>query len=247
MRYLVLSDIHANLEALHAVLADTPAASVDRVLVLGDLVGYGPDPNEVTECIRGLPGAAVIRGNHDKVATGIEAADRFNQVAKQAVEWTTRVLTPENHEYLRSLTRGPLAIDDGIEICHGAPFDEDVYIFDELDVRRAARSTGRHLCLFGHTHITAAFHISGHTLTQVWPRRSSPGDIPFNAEGRWLMNCGAVGQPRDGDWRAAYGIVDTATQTMTMQRAEYDVVGTQAKILKAGLSDALARRLGGGR
>ena len=131
MRYLVLSDIHANLEALEATLAAAPP--YDSTLVLGDLVGYGADPNAVIECVRRLEPAVIIRGNHDKVAAGLEGAEGFNQIAREAIEWTTAALTAENSAWLAALPQGPVVIDDTVEICHGSPFDEDMYVFDDLD------------------------------------------------------------------------------------------------------------------
>ncbi|HVZ22304.1 MAG TPA: metallophosphoesterase family protein, partial [Vicinamibacterales bacterium] len=131
MRYLVLSDIHANLEALEATLGG--AAPHDAVLVLGDLVGYGADPNAVVARVRALQPAACIRGNHDKVAVGIDRVEGFNHLARQAIEWTASALEPGHREWLAALPEGPTVVDGLVEICHGAPFDEDVYIFDDLD------------------------------------------------------------------------------------------------------------------
>ena len=247
MRYLVISDLHANLEALDAVLAASANARIDRVLVLGDLVGYGPDPNAVVDRIRAMANATVIRGNHDKVAAGLDRSDRFNHAARTAVEWTAHALTPGARAYLASLPKGPQTIDDLIEICHGTPFDEDVYVFDDLDARRALRAATRRLCLFGHTHVALAYRVDGDDLHVSAPRRTAPLAIGLDAAGRWLVNCGAVGQPRDGDWRAAYGVVDTVAGTLTMLREEYDVARTQAKVRAARLPESLAQRLGAGR
>jgi diadenosine tetraphosphatase ApaH/serine/threonine PP2A family protein phosphatase len=138
-------------------------------------------------------------------------------------------------------------IDDVIEICHGSPFDEDVYIFDELDVRQAFTSARRPLCLFGHTHVPAAFCLAASTLQSVGPPRGTRFDLALTGDARYLVNCGAVGQPRDGDARAAYGLVDTDARTVTVVRVEYDVPLAQAKILAAGLPDVLAQRLAIGR
>ena len=128
-----------------------------RVLVLGDLVGYGADPNAVIERIRQLPAATIIRGNHDKVGAGIENVEAFNHLAKHAITWTAAALTPGNRAWLAALPAGPVNIDSWVEICHGAPFDEDVYIFDDLDARRALLMPERPLCLFGHTHVPAVY------------------------------------------------------------------------------------------
>jgi predicted phosphodiesterase len=136
VRYLILSDIHANLEALEAVLAHAEGLW-DQSLVLGDLVGYGADPGPVIARVRELEPAAIIRGNHDKVACGIDDAREFNNVARIAAVWTAAQLSDEEREYLRALPQGPTEIDERVEICHGAPFDEDHYIFDAGDARRA--------------------------------------------------------------------------------------------------------------
>jgi diadenosine tetraphosphatase ApaH/serine/threonine PP2A family protein phosphatase len=245
MRYLVLSDIHANLEALQAVLAD--ATGFDHTLVLGDVIGYGADPNAVVDRLRQIDQVTFIRGNHDKVGTGLETVSGFNHLARHAIQWTAATLTERNRSWVAALPRGPVQIDELIEICHGSPFDEDVYVFDELDIRQAFTAAGRSLCLFGHTHVPAAFCLAASTLQSVGPPRGTRFDLVLDAGGRYLVNCGAVGQPRDGDPRAAYGIVDTKARTVTVVRVEYDVPLAQAKILAAGLPDVLAQRLGIGR
>ena len=245
MRYLVLSDIHANLEAFDAVAAE--ARGFDHTLVLGDVIGYGADPNAVVERLRALSAVTFIRGNHDKVGTGLDTVGGFNHLARQAIQWTASALTPDNREWVKALGRGPVAIDDLVEICHGSPFDEDVYIFDELDVRQAFTSASRPLCLFGHTHVPAAFCMSSGTLQPVGPPRGTRFQLDLAAGARYLVNCGAVGQPRDGDPRAAYGLVDTEARSLIVQRVEYDVALTQAKILAAGLPEVLAHRLALGR
>ena len=247
MRYLVLSDIHANLEALDAVMEAGATAGFDRVLVLGDLVGYGADPNAVVDRMRAIDDIVVIRGNHDKVASGIESVEGFNHLARLAITWTASSLAPENREYLADLREGPIVIDDQIEICHGTPFDEDVYVFDDLDALRALRTTTRPVCLFGHTHVPAAFYLGSDELRMIGPPRGERFQIPIRDDGRYLLNCGSVGQPRDGDPRAAYGIADTDSGILTVLRATYDLAAAQAKILNAGLPEVLAQRLGMGR
>jgi diadenosine tetraphosphatase ApaH/serine/threonine PP2A family protein phosphatase len=244
MRYLVISDIHANLDALEAVLAAGDA--VEHTLVLGDIVGYGPDPNAVVDRVRALPNATLIRGNHDKVGSRLESAAGFNHLARSAIEWTAAALTAENREWVAALPHGPVLIDDLIEICHGSPFDEDLYIFDAHDVRRAFRAVQRPLCLYGHTHVPAAFKMTAH-LTEIGPPRGPRFRIPLDEGAFFIVNCGAVGQPRDGDARAAYGIVDTDERTVTVARVEYDVAAVQTRILAAGLPEVLAQRLAIGR
>jgi diadenosine tetraphosphatase ApaH/serine/threonine PP2A family protein phosphatase len=244
MRHLILSDIHANLEALEATLAS--AGEWDRVLVLGDLIGYGADPNAVVERIRALPSATLIRGNHDKVGAGLASVEGFNHLARYAITWTATTLTAPNRAWVAALPEGPVIIDALTEICHGAPFDEDVYLFDDLDARRAFRAMQRPLCLFGHTHVPAVFGFDG-DLQMIGPPRGDSSEVRLHEGVRYLVNVGAVGQPRDGDPRAAYGVLDTESRAVVVKRVAYDIATAQAKILAAGLPDVLAQRLAVGR
>jgi diadenosine tetraphosphatase ApaH/serine/threonine PP2A family protein phosphatase len=258
VKYLVIGDIHANLEALEATLQ--AAGSYDRVLVLGDLVGYGADPNAVIDRVRVLPTAGIIRGNHDKVAAGLEGVEGFNHLARQAVEWTAAALTAENRAWLAALPQGPVIIDDLTEICHGTPFDEDVYVFDDMDALRALHAARRPLCLFGHTHVPGVFTLgeprpsdarrrarAGRELDITAPVHGSPFRLDLDGQSRYLVNCGAVGQPRDGDARAAWGLLDSDARSVTIMRTTYDIAVAQAKIVEAGLPEVLAHRLAVGR
>jgi diadenosine tetraphosphatase ApaH/serine/threonine PP2A family protein phosphatase len=247
MRYLVLTDIHANLEALDTCLAAAREHGFDETLILGDLVGYGPDPNAAVERVQALEPRAIVRGNHDKVACGLDQAEGFNSVAKSAAHWTYDVLAPANREWLAALPQGPASIDDLIEICHGSPFDEDYYIFDEGDALRALKSASRPLCLFGHTHYPVIYHLSNGRLDGTGPSHAAEVRLPIDRSARYLLNPGAVGQPRDGDPRAACAIVDTAIPAVDLLRLNYEVKVTQAKIIAAGLPEVLARRLAAGR
>lgn len=257
MKYLVISDIHANFEALEATL-QAAAGTYERVLVLGDLVGYGADPNAVIDRVRELPLAAIIRGNHDKVAAGLEDVEGFNYLAREAIEWTAAALTAENREWLAAIPQGPVIIDDFTEICHGTPFDEDVYVFDDMDALRSLNAARRPLCLFGHTHVPAVFRLAepaggherartGRELESLAPVPGSPFRLDLDDQSECLVNCGAVGQPRDGDSRAAYGLLDTDARSLTIMRTPYDIVAAQVKIVEAGLPEVLAQRLAVGR
>jgi diadenosine tetraphosphatase ApaH/serine/threonine PP2A family protein phosphatase len=144
------------------------------------------------------------------------------------------------------MPQGPVCVDDTVEICHGAPFDEDAYIFDDLDAVRALRGLERPICLFGHTHVPAGYRLT-HELTHLGPMRGGEFTLAFDAGARYLINCGAVGQPRDGDPRAAFGLLDTTAQALTVHRVQYDVGLAQQKIISAGLPDVLAQRLAIGR
>jgi predicted phosphodiesterase len=247
MRYLVLTDIHANLEALEACLADARVRGFDRTLVLGDLVGYGADPNAVIELILSLKPTAIVRGNHDKVASGIELAEGFNSVAKSAARWTLDALKPEHRAWLAQLPTGPTIVNDLIEICHGSPFDEDAYIFDELDAVRALKVSQRQLCLFGHTHYPVTFELSSESFETIGPSAAAEMQIPLRDGSTYLVNPGSVGQPRDGDPRAAYAVVDENEKRVELIRLPYAVEDAQAKVVKAGLPDVLAQRLAMGR
>jgi len=247
MRYLVLTDIHANLEALETVLADAQSRGYDQMLVLGDLVGYGPNPNEVIERIIGLNPVAIIRGNHDKVACGLEQPDGFNAVARRAALWTFDVLTPANKTWLAALPKGPVIVDDVVQICHGSPVDEDAYLFDELDAVRALKMSQRQVCLFGHTHYPVTFALTDGRVDTLGGPGSLDSALTLQDGSKYLLNPGAVGQPRDGDPRAAFAIADTTAKRVDMYRLDYPIETTQAKVTKAGLPDVLAQRLAVGR
>jgi len=247
MRYLVLTDIHANLEALDACLVDARSRGYDKTLVLGDLVGYGADPNAVIERIRSLKPMAIVRGNHDKVASGLEQAEGFNAVARSAAKWTLEVLQPEYRDWLAALPEGPIYIDELVEICHGSPFNEDAYIFDELDAVRALKTSSRPLCLFGHTHYPVTFELSADAFDTLVPTTASIAELWLKEGAKYLVNPGSVGQPRDGDPRAAYAIVDTRRRCVELLRLTYPVEGAQDKVIRAGLPEVLAQRLAVGR
>lgn len=249
MRVLLLSDLHANLQATEAVLADAAVAGWERALVLGDLVGYGADPAAVIDVVRGLKGATVIRGNHDKAAAGLTDAADFNAIARHAAEWTAAALDADRAAYIRDLPRGPMSIDGlGISavICHGSPFDEDYYLFDAGDAARAFDATDEDLVLYGHTHVQIAFRqMAGGGRRVVTPLDADM--VAARGTARSLVNPGSVGQPRDGDPRAAYGMLDTESGTLVLRRVAYDISEAQRRIRAAGLHPQLAERLSVGR
>lgn len=245
MRLLILSDIHANIDALDAVLAAAPPATWDRLVVLGDFVGYGAAPNGVLDRLRALDPLAAIRGNHDKAACGLDDGSNFNQIARYAAAWTGEALTPDNREYLRALPAGPALVGDDVEICHGAPFDEDHYIFDGGDALQAMDATRRALCFFGHTHLPVLFAKGADALDLVVP--DGEESVVLSPGVQYLVNPGSVGQPRDGDPRAAFAVYDATTRTLRLQRVAYPVDMAQRRILAAGLPASLANRLAIGR
>lgn len=248
MRYLVLSDIHSNLEALDAVLRASAAQRYDAVLVLGDLVGYGADPNAVVDRLRGLNPRAIVRGNHDKVAAGLDDAEDFNPMAKAAAYWTRESLTPETLEYVRNLPAGPQIVDDIVEICHGSPLDEDQYVVADIDAARSIAAAHTQLCLFGHTHVALSARMDTQRRLEIEAPQGHPEFVTtMHADSKYLINPGSVGQPRDGDARAAYAIADVDRKVVTLYRVAYPIEVAQKKILDAGLPPMLAYRLGMGR
>ena len=246
MRYLVISDIHGNLDAFDTVLAHA-AGKWDRALVLGDLVGYGAEPAAVIDRVLSLDPDVVIRGNHDKAACGIDDGSQFNAVARTAAKWTGAQLPPEKLDYLRALPMGPVEIDALTEICHGAPFDEDHYIFDGNDARMAFDAAERPLCLYGHTHLPAVFRRIDDHYEGGFPDADREVVLPLQRGVQYLVNVGSIGQPRDGDPRAGYGILDADARELRLYRVRYPVEEAQRKIIAAGLPASLANRLALGR
>ncbi len=247
MRYLVLSDVHANIQALEAVLGVVPAGAFDRVLVLGDLVGYGADPNAVVDRVRALDPLLVIRGNHDRVACGIDEPLEFNVMARQAAVWTFRALTAGNRDYLRALPAGPRFVGARLEVCHGSPVDEDEYLFDTTDAAGAFEHVDRPVCLFGHTHLPVAFVRGRRRLSAVLPDGGDTMALTFEPDTLYLINPGSVGQPRDGDARAAFALLDDEVGEVQLKRVPYSIDEARRAILDAGLPPALAHRLAAGR
>lgn len=247
MRLLILSDIHANVDAFDSVMDAVARDAWDRVLVLGDLVGYGAEPNAVIERVLSLDPLAVIRGNHDKAACCLADASDFNHVARTAARWTAETLTPEHLAYLERLPQGPISINETLEICHGAPFDEDHYIFDINDAARALDTAARRVCLFGHTHLPVVYRRDVDGDAGLVPQPDQDVQLQLREDARYLINPGSVGQPRDGDPRAAFAIYDQASRMITLKRVEYPVEQAQRRIFDAGLPPSLAHRLAVGR
>src|SRR4051812_10690004 len=207
MRYLIISDIHSNLEALEAVLRASAARNCDGVIVLGDLVGYGADPNAVVDRIRGLKPVATVRGNHDKVAAGLENAEDFNPMAKAAAAWTQAALSDETLDYLKKMPVGPMLVNNLVEICHGSPLDEDLYVVADLAAIRSSAASRRQLCLFGHTHVALRASVDGKKTLEIETPQGNPEfETTLLSGAKYMINPGSVGQPRDGDSRAAYAI-----------------------------------------
>ena len=248
MRYLILSDIHSNLEAFEKCM-EMAAEKYDQVLCLGDLVGYGPDPNAVIEGVR-QAAHIIIRGNHDKACAGITDAQDFNRYARLATLWTREQLKIDNLSFLLRLPSGPVAVN-GFQLVHGSPTDEDEYLFGRESALPALRNLSLQVVFFGHTHLQGGFLLTfkgGFGRVQGFEAEDGCAfALPLQDGTRYLINPGSVGQPRDGDWRAAFAILDEERKQVEYYRASYDISKTQQKMQDAGLPEPLIRRLSYGR
>jgi len=252
VRVLLISDIHSNAEALEACLAAAP--QYDLVINLGDVVGYGANPNEVIARARSL-GKYFVRGNHDKAAAGLMELKEFNPIAALAAIWTAEHLTPENLEWLRSLPQGPIEVPEipDAQFVHGSPLDEDEYVVTARAALEPLMVSIVPITFFGHSHVQGAFSSNPREGgAPVRPIYKSIGKIE-NSEWllergtHYLINPGSIGQPRDGDWRAAFAVFDTDEYLITFYRVPYDLKKAQDRILAANLPQRLATRLAAGR
>ena len=248
MRHLVLSDIHANREALEAVLEDARGRRWDRILVLGDVVGYGADPDAAIDILRELAPHQIVRGNHDKVVSGISSGEFFNPLAFASATWTRCVIRDENRQWLEDLPQGPLeAVEDPqVVLSHGSPVDEEEYILGREDARLTFEHSQFGRCLFGHTHYPVVIGLLNEGLDIVSPPSPEGGDVELLADRRYLINPGSIGQPRDGNPWASYVILDTTADRVEFYRVPYRVEMAMARIVEAGLPAPLAARLARG-
>ena len=251
MRILVLSDIHSNLEALDACLAAAPA--YDLVVNLGDTVGYGGNPNEVIAKVQAL-GKVFVRGNHDRAVSGLMNLEEFNPVAGLATLWTREQLTARNLAWLRDLPQGPIHLDElpGVQFVHGSALDEDEYMVSARDAIEPLITNQVPATFFGHTHLQGGFVLTGEISEAYRPGYRTVGqaessDWPLRKDRHYLINPGSVGQPRDGDWRAAFATFDSEAWIVTFFRVPYNLRVAQEKILAANLPQRLATRLATGR
>lgn len=243
MKTLIISDLHSNEPALRAVLKQVARKNIARTLCMGDFVGYGAQPNQVVEEVRNLKGKKFyIRGNHDRVAIGADDGKGFNEAAKSAALWTRRKLSRCNMGFLSALPLGPVAVDDEILMCHGSPFDEDEYLFSEYDAFNVFNAHPQRLIFFGHTHLPSFFVMHENGSVSGWLIRE-PMSFKLEPGGRYLINPGSVGQPRDRNSAAAFAIYDRKRQTVQFHRVEYELWKAQQPILEAGLPRILADRL----
>ena len=249
MGILVLSDLHANATALEAAL-QAAHGRWDLAVCLGDIVGYGPDPNEVVLRIRKL-GARTIRGNHDKAVAAVISADDFNPIAKAAVDWTRAQLSPENLTWLAELPQGPATVE-GMALVHGAFQDEDEYVFTPEQALEGMLDSTAAVTFFGHTHQQGGFAYEDASsrleILQVRPRSiESFAALRTEPKRRYLLNPGSIGQPRDGDPRAAFAIADLKHHIVQFWRVPYDIAEVQSRMRAARLPEVLVQRLAYGR
>ncbi|MCL5267642.1 MAG: metallophosphatase family protein [Bacteroidetes bacterium] len=229
MKYAVISDIHSNLEALTSVLEEIKARNVNEIICLGDIVGYGANPDEVTELVRS-EARYIVRGNHDDALFDEDTFSMINPYARAAIDYTRKSLSAENYEWLKDIPMTERF--DDLLLVHASPSEphEWKYIFSETEAQTELSSFEEKICLIGHTHVPVIFK-----------KKISESEV------RELINVGSVGQPRDGDNRAGFGIIDTGNFTYENIRIEYDYRSAAEKIIATGLPPFLAERLYKGR
>ena len=236
MRFAVFGDIHANLEALQAVLKDAQSQEVTHYVCLGDVVGYNANPHECVEIIRNLD-CPVVKGNHDEQASLTDDLSGFNPLAEEAINWTRRQLTEDDKQWLRDLKMVRQVRD--FTIVH-ATLDTPHkwgYVFNQLDAAASFNYQHTQLCFYGHTHAPRAYIRDGSVKSQTLDK------LTIEQGKKYFINVGSVGQPRDGDWHASYCIYHPERQLVELRRIEYDIYAAQDKIVDAGLPQRLADRL----
>ena len=239
MRYAIICDVHSNLEALEAVLGEIHHHKVDRTVHLGDIVGYNANPNECIEIFKSEHIGSIM-GNHDAAVCGLYELQWFNSAAKNALLWTRDKLKPKNNEYLRGLPE-VMILDETILLSHGSPKNRDNYILDLMDATPQfafMEKMSVWISFFGHSHLPSLFvrYGSDHDI-QNYDKHT------LARSNRYLVNFGALGQPRDGDPRTCFGIFDSGEMTVEFFRVKYDVGKAATKVEKAGLNSYLVERL----
>jgi diadenosine tetraphosphatase ApaH/serine/threonine PP2A family protein phosphatase len=240
MRFAIFSDLHANLEATEAVLADAHERDCTHFVCLGDVVGYNANPHECLEIVRKME-CPVVKGNHDEQAALAESSRGFNPLAETAINWTREHLTHEDKEWLRALPLTQQVRD--FTIVH-ATLDMPQqwgYVFNSLDAIASFTHQQTTVCFFGHTHVPGAF------VRDESVKKLKVEQLPIEETKKYFINVGSVGQPRDGDWRAAYCIYHLDKNVVEQRRVEYDLATAQKKIIQTGLPRLLADRLELGR
>lgn len=240
---LILSDLHANLHALRVVLRYARRRAFQRFILLGDLVGYGAQPNQVLERVLALRPRLVVRGNHDRACAFEDGAGSFSLPARLSCAWTRDHLSREHLRFLQDLPEGPLWVGDDYQVAHGSPEDEDTYLLHDRDAAHAFDGFAAQACFFGHTHLPGGWELdeARHSLRAL---RLEPGVWFYLRPGcRYLLNPGSVGQPRDRDPRLSFMTYDPKHLRVKLHRMDYDHGGAARAIRKAGLHPTLAERL----
>jgi predicted phosphodiesterase len=239
MRVAIASDIHGNKQAFQAVIAAAERDGADELWCLGDLVGYGAEPDACV-ALADAHCAICLAGNHDLAVVDVLSLEEFSRGAALAAQWTREVITPQTREFLLSLS--PTGSAEGIGLFHASPRDPVwEYVLSALAAELCFDATSFRISLIGHSHVALSFHRpEGTPATGTTRREGAQVDL---RDGQWLINPGSVGQPRDGDARAAWLVLDTGAWTATWRRAHYDIARAQAAIRAANLPDSLAERL----
>lgn len=239
MRYGILSDIHSNFDALTAVIVELDGLTIDKLVCLGDIVGYGPSPNECCNVLRARDCLA-IAGNHDEAAVSAGQADAFNALAREAIDWTKHELSSENREFLAQLPRERSF--DSFVIVHGAPMFHFDYILSVVDAQLAFQRVKAPVTFIGHTHVAEVFFQDDQEQT-FHQRLSAGGRIDVEKEYRYIINPGSVGQPRDRNPQASYALFDDTARVIEIRRVTYDVALVRERMEHAKLPTQLGDRL----
>ncbi len=247
MRFGIISDIHGNLLALESVLAELDAAGIDRLICLGDVVGYGPDPIECLDLVFDRDAVMVI-GNHEEAMLRPEIAKSFRDVAREAIEWTSRRIQTLRPDLIDRIERlpGMVYLESDLMLVHDSPIPGGRrYLINEAAAGPAFRGVDTSVCLVGHTHLPGCFRRrNDHHDSMVESRPGAPGvSVRLDPDARYILNPGSVGQPRDGDPRAAYAILDLEAREISWRRAGYDIPAAQSRALASGLPARAAERL----
>jgi diadenosine tetraphosphatase ApaH/serine/threonine PP2A family protein phosphatase len=240
MKYAILSDLHSNLPALTRVLDECERLGLADFLITGDIVGYGAQPNECCERVRALK-AHVIRGNHDEVAVKPGKEEWFTAPARACILWTREVLTEENRQFLEELS--PSARVEGAHLCHGSLPEPDLYTTTPQDALLTLQVMEEQLCFLGHTHYAEWYMYRRDNHPPSQHPRPQGGECHLAADRQYVINAGAVGQPRDGNSQASFATWDTAAKLVTIHRVSYDIATAQQRIYEAGLPANMAERL----
>ena len=245
MRYFIFSDVHANLEAFDAVLSAIAEEQVDRIIFLGDIVGYGAQPNEAVDRLKQLKPDAMVRGNHDKVIASIEDGSSFQDLAYTSAMWSRLQIRPDNEVYLWCMPQGPITLEQEIQISHGSPHNEDFYILNHRDAQPILHQSENWIVFYGHTHLPMIYSTES-KYSQYYPEEDE-SYYRLSKDKQYLINPGSVGQPRDLNPKASFALLDTEENTICIKRVGYDIRATQRKIREAGLPTWHADRLAAGR